>query len=270
LKIQAFLLDGLHCREEDDIPDGACAGEEHDTAVDADAESARGRHAVLEGVDEIVVHHARLVIALGPQLHLLEEALLLVDGVVELGEGVAHLAAADEELEALGQARILRAALGEGRDVHRVHGDEGGLDHLLLHLLVEALIERVAPGGLHLVHVHADSLRRGDGLLIIGDGHEVHAQILLDGLGHGHAPEAGGEGDLMALPLHVVCAEDLLGGAGEKLLEEVHHVVEVGIGLIELDRGKLRVVAGIHALVAEDAAQLIHALDAADDEAFEV
>ena len=82
----------LHRREQDHVPDGACAGEEHDAAVDADAEAARGGHTVLEGVDEILVHHAGLVVAFGAQLHLLDEALPLVDGIVELGEGVAHLA----------------------------------------------------------------------------------------------------------------------------------------------------------------------------------
>ena len=270
MKIQAFLLDGLHCREQDHIADGACAGEEHDAAVNADPEAARGGHPVLQGVDEILVHHAGLVVALGAQLDLLLEALLLVDGVVELGEGVAHLAAADEELEALGQARVLRAALGKGRDIHRVHGDEGGLDHLLLHLLVEALIERVAPGGLHLVHIDADSLCCGDSLRIVRDGHEVHAEVLLHGLGHGEAAEARSQGDLVALPLDIVGAEDLHRRTGEKLLEEVHHVVEVGIGLIELDGGKLRVMLGVHALIAKLPADLVHALNAADDEALEI
>ena len=53
--------------------------------------------------------------------HLLEEALLLVDRVIELGESVAHLAAADEQLETLGQARILGRTLCQRRNVDRVH-----------------------------------------------------------------------------------------------------------------------------------------------------
>ena len=35
---------------------------------------------------------------------------------------------------------------GQGADLHGVHGDEGGLDQGLLHLLVEGLIQGVAPG----------------------------------------------------------------------------------------------------------------------------
>ena len=37
------------------------------------------------------------------------------------------------------------APLGKGGHVHRVHGDKGRLDKLLLHPLVKALIKGVAP-----------------------------------------------------------------------------------------------------------------------------
>ena len=46
--------------------------------------------------------------------------------------------------------------------------------------------------------------------------------------------------------------------------------MEVGEGLIQLDGGELGVVLGVHALVAEDAAHLIHAIHAAHDQALEV
>ena len=266
----AFLALGLHRGEEYDVPDGVAAGEEHDAAVYAYAQAARGGHAVLEGVYEVVIHHAGLVVALGAELDLLFKALALVDGVVELGEGVAHLAAADEELEALREARVLGTALGERRDVDGVHSDEGGLDHEVLDLLVVALVESVAPGGLLAVHVDAYGLGRRDGLRVVVDGHEVHAEVLLYRLGHGHPRPAGGQGDVLALPIQLIGAEYLLRRAGEQVLKEVHHVVEVGVGLIELDGGELRVVAGVHALVAEDAAYLVDALYAADDEALEV
>ena len=53
--------------------------------------------------DEVLVHHVGLIVAVGTLFGLGLEALLLVDGVVQLGEGVAHLAAADEHLIALGK-----------------------------------------------------------------------------------------------------------------------------------------------------------------------
>ena len=42
-----LLLHGFHGREQNHVPDGVGPGEEHDTAVDADAQAARGGHTVL-------------------------------------------------------------------------------------------------------------------------------------------------------------------------------------------------------------------------------
>ena len=39
--------------------------------------------------------------------------------------------------------------------------------------------------------------------------------------------------DLLPLPLHLIGAQDLLGGGGEQVLEQIHHVVEIGVGLVE-------------------------------------
>ena len=74
----------------------------------------------------------------------------------------------------------------------------------------------------------------------------------------------------MAQPLELIRAEDLLGGAGEDTLENIHHAVKVCVCLIELTGRELRVVLGVHALVAEDAADLVHALNTADNQALEV
>ena len=81
---------------------------------------------------------------------------------------------------------------------------------------------------------------------------------------------AGGQVDLLALPLHLIGAQDLLGGGGEQVLEQIHHAVEVGVGLVELHGGELGVVLGVHALVAEDAADLIHPVQAAHDQPLQV
>ena len=97
-----FLVLGLHRREQDNLPNRIGAGEEHDGAVDAHAHAARGGHAVFQRGEEILIQHLRLVVAPLALLDLLHEALPLVNGVVQLGIGVAHLAAADEELKALG------------------------------------------------------------------------------------------------------------------------------------------------------------------------
>jgi len=60
-----------------------------------------------------------------------------------------------------------------------------------------------------------------------------------------------------------------LGAAGEDLLGQLGHGVVVAVGLVGLQRGELGVVAGVHALVAEDAADLVDAVETADDELLE-
>ena len=68
----------------------------------------------------------------------------------------------------------------------------------------------------------------------------------------------------------MVGAQNFLGGAGEDALQNVHHAVQIGECLIQLAGGELRIVLGVHALVAEDAAHLVDALHAAHDQALQV
>ncbi len=95
------LLLRTHEREEDDVADGFGVGEEHGEAVDADAFACGGGQAVAEGADVVLVHVHGFLVAAILFGHLGFEARALVVGVVELGEGVADLEAADVELEAL-------------------------------------------------------------------------------------------------------------------------------------------------------------------------
>ena len=74
----------------------------------------------------------------------------------------------------------------------------------------------------------------------------------------------------MAEPLELIGAEDFLRGARENALQNVHHAVKVRERLIELAGGELGVVLGVHALVAEDPAHLIHALHTAHDQPLQV
>ena len=52
------------------------------------------------------------------------EAQALLDRVVQLAVAVGELAAVDEQLEALGEERVVAIGPGERRDLHRVAGDE--------------------------------------------------------------------------------------------------------------------------------------------------
>src|SRR5690606_31834082 len=97
----------LEQREKNDVPDARRVGEDHRQSIDADALTGGRRHAVLEGPDVVlvVVHRLRLTARLGLDLGL--EALLLVQRIVELAEGVGDLAAAHVQLEAIRQLRVL-------------------------------------------------------------------------------------------------------------------------------------------------------------------
>ena len=92
-----LLLNRLHGGEQQNIADGGAVGEQHDQAIHAEAQAARGGQAVLQCVDIIVIHLSLAVglngLALGD---LTLKAALLVDGGVQLAEGVAVLGAVDE------------------------------------------------------------------------------------------------------------------------------------------------------------------------------
>ena len=142
------------------------------------------------------------------------------------------------------------------------------MDELVLHEGIKELGQNGTLGG-HLGQLHVVLLGGGDGILVGLPVVEVYAGILLHGFHHGQALPVT-HVDLLALIGDDHAAADLLGKALVQLLHQIHHAVEVGEGLIQLDAGELRVVLGVHALVAEDAAHLVHAVHAAHDQALEV
>ena len=107
-------------------------------------------------------------------------------------------------------------------------------------------------------------------LLVVFPRIVVDAGILLDGLRHRHARPRAFHVDFLALILNLERAADLLGHIDIHLFDEIHDLMIIRIRLIQLDRGEFRVVAGIHALVAEDTADFVHLVKAADDQALEV
>lgn len=210
----------------------------------------------------------RLIVASLALLELVEEAAFLVNRVVELREAVGQLAAVDEELEAVRDARVFRIALGERRDLRRMARDERRLHQGLLDLLLEGLVED-ATDAMALLVRDADLIGHLAGLFDRLAGEEILARRLFDGVVHADALDLR-EVDLDALVVDDRRAEDRLSGIDDNALRDVHHVRVIRIRLIELDRRELRIVADVHALVAEDAAHLVDAVEAADDEALEV
>src|SRR5258708_14673064 len=96
--------------EEDDVADRGLVGNDGGEAVDPQPHATGWREAVLERGEEVFVHRMRLLIPGGAGARLVNEPGSLVVRVVELGEGIRDLLAGDEELEAIRQSRVRRAA----------------------------------------------------------------------------------------------------------------------------------------------------------------
>src|SRR4051794_18827822 len=253
-----------HGGEEDDLADRALAGHQHHEAVDADADAAGRRHAVLERAQERLVHRLRLLVALGRVALLRLEAGALVVGVVELGERVGELHAVDERLEALDEPRLAAVSLGERRQLDRVVDDELRLTDVRLDVLGEQVVDELRPGpvvGLEVGAVRGGD--RGDERVAVAMGEDVDPRLLEDRVAQRHTRPRRREVDLAAV------------AAGRRhrvhhLLDAAHLVGVVRVGLVPLDHRELGVVLERHALVAEVLAELVHALEAAHDEPLEI
>ena len=103
----------------------------------------------------------------------------------------------------------------------------------------------------------------------VADLADVDAGLATDGLAHGEARPRRREVDRVAAELDLQRA-DHARRVHRHLLHHVHDVVVVDVGLVGLQHRELGVVLEAHALVAEVLADLVDAVDAADDAALEV
>ena len=120
------------------------------------------------------------------------------------------------------------------------------------------------------LELHALLLGDGSGLLQGLNLVEVHARVLLHRVHHGDALKGLGQIHLHTLVGDGGGAQYLLGHVAVQVLGQLHHTVVVRVSLVQLHQGELRVVAGVKALVAEHAADLVHALQSAHDQALQV
>src|SRR4026209_2689968 len=95
------------CGEQDDLLDRVDAGQQPGDTIDADAEPTSWRHPVLEGAQVVLVDRSPCAFTGFPARLLLLEALPLLDRIVELGVTVGELDRIDEQLEALGEERVV-------------------------------------------------------------------------------------------------------------------------------------------------------------------
>ncbi len=265
-----YKTSGSQRREEDDFLDRVDPGQQHGHTVHADAQPAGRRHAVLECPDVVLVDGAGLVVAgvLGGLLLLEPQALL--DRIVELRVAVAEFARVDEDLEPLGEPRVVTIGAGERRDLLRMSGHERRAHDVGLAQRLEQLLDELAatPTGLP---PHAVLHRRAPAARSIGWlGCTGAPGLRRHRVDHPDAGPRLGEIDLLAADLDDRRADRIAGGLGDEHLADVHHVVPVAERLVELHHRELGVVTGGDALVAEDPTDLVHPLHAADDQPLEV
>ena len=96
---------------------------------------------------------------------------------------------------------------------------------------------------------------------------EIHAGILPDRFGHGETGKRLAKVHFDAVVDDLRGSQDFLRNIAIEILREVHHAMVIGIGLIELHEGELRIVPGVEALVAENTADFIDSFQTADDQA---
>ena len=177
--------------------------------------------------------------------------------------------AGDKELKALGQRRVGRLALGQRGDFHRIIGDERRLNQVRFHIFVEQRCQAVALRRV-LLDMHVALVADGAGFLVALPRCPVLAARLLDGIRHRDALPRRFQVDDLPLIGHVGRAEGLDGHELVELLNHLHDFVVIRVRLIRFHGRELRVVGRVHALVAEDSADFVHALEAADNQALQV
>lgn len=84
-----------------------------------------------ESADIVFVHAVSLVVPAFPAFDLIEETGALLERIVQLREAIRDLHAAHEQFETVGELRVVGAALGQRRDLHRIVDNVRGLDQSL-------------------------------------------------------------------------------------------------------------------------------------------
>ena len=99
---------------------------------------------------------------------------------------------------------------------------------------------------------------------------DVVAGLFADGVGHRQPAERGFERNLAAVDRKLRRAVHGERHAFEHPFGELHHPEVVLVGHVDLHAGELGVVRAVHALVAEVLAELVNAVESADDELLEI
>ena len=212
----------------------------------------------------------RLVVAALHRLDLRMEACRLVFGIVEFGKPVGEFAAVDEQLEAVGDARLAVGLARQGRDFHRVMGDEGRLDEFGLDRLLEDFQQQLAPAVTWLDMDMQSLAMPRERIAIAAVGCADVRIVMAHRLVQSPAPERRRQIDVGAVPMQLRGAEHFDRDVPNHVLGQIHDLDVGRIGFVEFEHGELGIVPRRHALVAETAVDLVHALETADHQSLQI
>ncbi|KAI6775311.1 hypothetical protein HG530_002069 [Fusarium avenaceum] len=270
----------LHEGESKNLTNGVVVGQEHNHSVNTHTPSTGRGQTILERGTEVLIDELGLVVTLVLLAGLLLEAQALVEGVVQLGVGVGDLLLAHESLETLAQTGDLTVVLGQRAHDLRVASDEGGVDTLLLDELTDQLVNNAGVGQRRCalqVHLLENSLEEVVGLLSVEliTGRELLASSLLEGWDHlvtrpGLLPVDLVFLTTLGVELGLVATSKVLDKARNHVLGGLHEVVDISVGLVELNGCEFRVVGKISTLVTELASNFVNTVKTANHEHLKV
>ena len=142
------ILCEFHLREEDDVADGRFACQQHDKAVDAHAETARRRHAVVQRVEEVFVDTIDFAVGIRAADELLVETGALFDRIVQFRISGADLLTVDFQFIDVNQIMVVFAAFRERDEIggearHERRLDQCRLDRLVVDFMGDGLVVHV-------------------------------------------------------------------------------------------------------------------------------
>mmetsp|Transcript_4036 Transcript_4036/g.5532 ORF Transcript_4036/g.5532 Transcript_4036/m.5532 type:complete len:243 (-) Transcript_4036:1051-1779(-) len=227
------------------------------------------------------IHDHGLIVTGGRCLGLIEESLVLHDGIVEFRVGIGEFPLTYEQFESFRQSLLVAMGLGEGTHDFGVFGDEGWMGDSIFEEFSHERIEESCgcEGWCTFQFVLLQNGRQFGidfGIVEGGHGDAIGFQCFVQSIHHADSTKGRCEIDF-----HLGCtgfgrifdgviAGNVLDHGGYHLLGHVHEIVVIGIGLIEFAGGEFGIVREIDTLVTELPSDLVDTIESTHDEHLEV
>jgi hypothetical protein len=202
----------------------------------------------------------------------------LDERVIELSVGIYELFSVDKELKSLSQTFFGSMVLGKRTHDLRMVNKEGRGVTLDLKVLSDEFVEKSGSGPgsrARNFQFFTKFVQEKSGLFAFEIFGHFFAENFFDLFNYRNSSPGSFKGDLffhtvLSLDIELKGTLNLQDDLGQQLFSEVHHVMVVCIGIVELDRGKLRVMGQVDLLISELLAYLIDLVESTDDTVLKV